>query len=48
MFMAKNIERAGDHVTNIAELVSFRSTGQTFVETRRKGSGALYTTDGTA
>ena len=27
LFMAKNIERAGDHVTNIAELVSFRSTG---------------------
>ena len=25
LFMAKNIERAGDHVTNIAELVSFRS-----------------------
>ena len=48
MFMAKNIERAGDHVTNIAELVSFSSTGQTFAETRRKGSGALYTTDGTA
>jgi len=48
MFMAKNIERAGDHVTNIAELVSFRSTGQTFAETRRKGSGALYTTDGAA
>ncbi len=24
LFMAKNIERAGDHVTNIAELVSFR------------------------
>jgi phosphate transport system protein len=45
MFMAKNIERAGDHVTNIAELVSFRSTGQSFAEARRKGSGALYTTD---
>src|SRR5438874_2518962 len=45
LFMAKNIERAGDHVTNIAELVSFRSTGQNFAEARRKGSGALYTTD---
>jgi phosphate transport system protein len=44
MFMAKNIERAGDHVTNIAELVSFRRTGQTFAEARPKGSGALYTT----
>jgi phosphate transport system protein len=45
LFMAKNIERAGDHVTNIAELVSFRNTGQNFAEARRKGSGALYTTD---
>ena len=45
LFMAKNIERAGDHVTNIAELVSFRSTGQSFAEARRKGSGALYTKD---
>ncbi|MCW5735438.1 MAG: phosphate signaling complex protein PhoU [Enhydrobacter sp.] len=45
LFMAKNIERAGDHVTNIAELVSFRSTGQNFAEARRKGSGELYATD---
>jgi phosphate transport system protein len=44
MFMAKNIERAGDHITNIAELVSFRKTGKTFAEARPKGSGALYTT----
>ena len=48
LFMAKNIERAGDHVTNIAELVSFRSTGQSFAEARRKGSGALYSTDATS
>lgn len=43
LFMAKNIERAGDHVTNIAELVSFRQTGQNFAEARPKGSSALYT-----
>jgi phosphate transport system protein len=43
LFMAKNIERAGDHVTNIAELVSFRQTGRNFAETRPKGSGSLYT-----
>jgi phosphate transport system protein len=47
MFMAKNIERCGDHITNIAELVSFRNTGQSFNETRRKGSGALYSTEPT-
>jgi phosphate transport system protein len=42
LFMAKNIERAGDHVTNIAELVSFRATGHGFDETRPKGSASLY------
>jgi phosphate transport system protein len=45
MFIAKNIERAGDHVTNIAELVSFRITGQTFAEARPKGGAAIYTKD---
>jgi phosphate transport system protein len=44
LFMAKNIERAGDHVTNIAELVSFRATGHGFDEARPKGSASLYTT----
>lgn len=48
MFMAKNIERAGDHVTNIAELVSFRATGHGFEEDRPKGSAALYATTGNA
>jgi len=47
LFMAKNIERAGDHVTNIAELVSFRKTGKTFAEDRPKGSSSLYTTGAT-
>jgi len=42
MFMAKNIERAGDHVTNIAELVSFRASGHGFDEARPKGSASLY------
>ena len=46
LFMAKNIERAGDHVTNIAELVSFRKTGHGFDEERPKGSAALYAADG--
>ena len=47
LFMAKNIERAGDHVTNIAELVSFRATGHGFEEVRPKGSASLYATGGT-
>jgi phosphate transport system protein len=46
MFMAKNIERAGDHVTNIAELISFRKTGQNFAEVRPKGSSSLYSAGG--
>ncbi|HYC64775.1 MAG TPA: phosphate signaling complex protein PhoU [Reyranellaceae bacterium] len=45
LFMAKNIERAGDHVTNIAELVAFRKTGQGFAEKRPKASGDIYKTD---
>jgi phosphate transport system protein len=45
LFMAKNNERAGDHVTIFAELVNFRSTGQNFAQARRKGSGSLYATD---
>jgi len=47
MFMAKNIERAGDHVTNIAELVSFRIAGHGFDEVRPKGSASLYAAGGT-
>ncbi len=43
LFMAKNIERAGDHVTNIAELVSFRQTGQSFGDVRPKGQSSIYT-----
>ena len=42
LFIAKNIERAGDHVTNIAELVSFRVNGHGFDEVRPKGSASLY------
>ena len=42
LFMAKNIERAGDHVTNIAELVSFRTTGHGFDEARPQGRASLY------
>ena len=45
LFCAKNVERIGDHTTNIAELVSFRSTGQTFAQVRPKGSGSLYSKD---
>lgn len=46
LFMAKNIERAGDHVTNIAELISFRIAGHGFDEVRPKGSASLYAKGG--
>jgi phosphate transport system protein len=42
MFMAKNIERIGDHVTNIAELIVFRVTGSPFATDRPKGGGEIY------
>lgn len=37
LFMAKNIERIGDHATNIAENVYFLVHGTTIGSTRRKG-----------
>ncbi len=36
LFMAKNIERIGDHATNIAETVHYLVTGQTLPEDRPK------------
>src|SRR6202012_836264 len=36
VFCAKNIERVGDHVTNIAESVYYMVEGRTFADERRK------------
>ena len=36
LFCAKNIERAGDHVTNIAESVYYMVEGHAFAEERKK------------
>jgi phosphate transport system protein len=33
LFVAKNLERIGDHATNIAEMVYFAATGERLVET---------------
>ena len=48
LFIAKNIERIGDHTTNIAEMVTYLVKGETPTEDRPKGdTTALYTgTDG--
>jgi phosphate transport system protein len=36
MFIAKNLERIGDHATNVAELTYYRVTGKTVMEARTK------------
>ena len=45
MFAAKNIERIGDHATNIAENVHFLVHGQMPEEPRPKGDGSVYMID---
>jgi phosphate transport system protein len=37
LFIAKNIERIGDHATNIAEIVHYNVTGEMISEDRPKG-----------
>lgn len=44
MFIAKNLERIGDHATNIAEMVYFSITGENLLE-RDRGSDPLDMTD---
>lgn len=43
LFIAKNIERIGDHVTNIAETIYFLVHGDRLRETRPKGGGDVET-----
>lgn len=42
LFIAKNLERIGDHATNIAEMVYYSSTGTPMPEGRPKGDGSAY------
>ncbi|MBX9823774.1 MAG: phosphate signaling complex protein PhoU [Xanthobacteraceae bacterium] len=42
MFCAKNIERMGDHATNIAETVYYMVEGQTIAEQRPKGDTTAF------
>jgi len=47
MFMGKNIERIGDHATNIAEIIHFEIHGTPLRANRPKGDGiSLPTSDG--
>jgi phosphate transport system protein len=43
LFVAKNLERIGDHTTNIAETVHYAVTGEVLPEGRPKGDSPSYT-----
>ena len=42
LFIAKNLERIGDHATNIAETVYYSVTGQPLADARPKGDTSAY------
>ncbi len=42
LFIAKNIERIGDHATNIAEVLHFQVTGKMIVGGRPKGDASPF------
>ncbi|MGP1394101.1 MAG: phosphate signaling complex protein PhoU [Inquilinaceae bacterium] len=42
LFVAKNIERIGDHATNIAEIIHFLITGTTIQDVRPKGDSSSF------
>ncbi|KAB2835847.1 MAG: phosphate signaling complex protein PhoU [Caedimonadaceae bacterium] len=44
LFVAKNLERMGDHATNIAELVHYFNYGEPFKDPRPKGRSITHTT----
>jgi len=44
MFCAKNIERMGDHATNIAETVYYMIEGHAMTDQRRKGDTTAFAT----
>ncbi len=46
LFITKNIERIGDHATNIAENVHFLVNGEMPREDRPKGGASVYVMDG--
>lgn len=45
LFIAKNLERIGDHATNAAEMIYFAATGEQMTE-RLRGADALARSDG--
>jgi phosphate transport system protein len=43
LFIAKNLERIGDHATNIAETLYYAITGEVITDARPKGDTSAYT-----
>jgi phosphate transport system protein len=41
LFVAKNLERIGDHATNIAEIIHYEITGEDVLSTARPKTDAL-------
>ncbi|AWB21773.1 phosphate transport system regulatory protein PhoU [Methylobacterium currus] len=44
LFCAKNVERIGDHTTNIAETIHYLATGETLPTDRPKNDGSSFAT----
>ena len=42
LFIAKNLERIGDHATNIAETIFYAVTGEPLTDARPKGDSSAY------
>jgi len=42
LFIAKNLERIGDHATNVAETIHYAITGEVLPDTRPKGDASPY------
>jgi phosphate transport system protein len=42
LFIVRNLERIGDHATNVAETVYYATTGESLPDTRPKGDSTAY------
>ncbi|MGH7050121.1 MAG: phosphate signaling complex protein PhoU [Acetobacteraceae bacterium] len=45
LFIAKNLERIGDHATNVAETVHYAATGEVLPDERPKGPSSAFAID---
>ncbi|MDA8051461.1 MAG: phosphate signaling complex protein PhoU [Rhodospirillales bacterium] len=45
LFIAKNLERIGDHATNVAETIHYAATGQVLPDERPKGVSSAFAID---